>query len=45
MSKVILITGGSSGIGKAVGEYLQKKDVSFMVLVEIQNKYRVLSLN
>jgi len=24
MSKVILITGGSSGIGKAVGEYLQK---------------------
>lgn len=25
MSKVILITGGSSGIGKAVGEYLQEK--------------------
>lgn len=26
MSKVILITGGSSGIGKAVGEYLQEKE-------------------
>lgn len=25
MSKVILITGGSSGIGKSVGEYLQEK--------------------
>ncbi len=25
MSKVVLITGGSSGIGKSVGEYLQKK--------------------
>jgi short-subunit dehydrogenase len=26
MSKVVLITGGSSGIGKSVGEYLQAKD-------------------
>ena len=26
MSKVVLITGGSSGIGKSVGEYLQTKD-------------------
>ncbi len=25
MSKVILITGGSSGIGKAVGEFLHQK--------------------
>ena len=25
MSKVVLITGGSSGIGKSVGEYLQTK--------------------
>ena len=25
MSKVVLITGGSSGIGKSVGEYLSKK--------------------
>lgn len=25
MAKIILITGGSSGIGKAVGEFLQEK--------------------
>jgi len=25
MSKVVLITGGSSGIGKSVGEFLVKK--------------------
>ena len=28
MSKTILITGGSSGIGKSVGEYLQDKGFS-----------------
>lgn len=28
MSKIVLITGGSSGIGKSIGEYLQKKGMT-----------------
>ena len=35
MSKTILITGGSSGIGKSVGEYLTKKVLMFMAPVSL----------
>jgi len=38
MSKVVLITGGSSGIGKAIGEYLQSK--GFLVYGTSRNPSR-----
>lgn len=39
MSKVILITGGSSGIGKAIGEFLASKD--FVVYGTSRNPNRI----
>ena len=35
MSKVVLITGASSGIGKAIATFYLKKGIRFMVQVEI----------
>ncbi len=36
MSKVVLITGASSGIGKSIGVFSQKKDLKFTELLGIQ---------
>ncbi len=39
MSKVVLITGGSSGIGKSVGEYLTQK--GFVVYGTSRNSSKI----
>lgn len=41
MNKVVLITGGSSGIGKSIGEFLQHK--GFMVYGTSRNPERILN--
>ncbi len=44
MSKVVLITGGSSGIGKSIGNFLTENNIKFMVQVEtLKNTKRKIS--
>lgn len=45
MKKVVLITGGSSGIGKAIGEYLQSKDFTVFGTSRNPEKYPDTKIN